>query len=75
MNVVNQAHLQLGASLGALPAQMKTSPSPTPQPFEQEVDPVLPQAVLEHGSPLVVMVLMIWLFKVLTQFVKACKDE
>jgi hypothetical protein len=74
MNHLNQAHPKLEVGSVVILPEVKQSNPPATQ-LPGSLDHSLVKTVLEHGSPIVVIVLMIWLFKVLTQFVKVCKDE
>jgi hypothetical protein len=74
MNHLNQAHPEFEVGSIVILAEVKQGSPPATQP-SGSLDPSLVKTVLEHSSPIVVIVLMIWLFKVLTQFVRVCKDE
>jgi hypothetical protein len=41
---------------------------------ETHITPLV-KTVLEHGSPIAILLLLIWLFKAMTQFVKICRED
>ena len=43
--------------------------------FICQPDPSLVKLAVEHGSPIVFLLLLCWFFQILTQFIRTCKEE
>jgi hypothetical protein len=75
VNVMKQAQSQNTSSAPAQQTSTNYCVDVPSSPLSFPVDPELVKVFADNGSPILLLCLLCWFFKILTQFIEVCQQD